>query len=649
LASGNDSLTLKYFKMKKQVILVFALILSYSAAISQTPAITMTTKLPVGADFLFILEGSNELIQVDFGDGNKINYYISTSPFIGIPSFFSFPTPNIITGTISGTQTVKIYGIGITALICSGGWYQTYDSITGLDVSNCTTLKWLECSNNSLATVDVAKNIDLGIFVCGWNQLNTLDVSKNTALWYLNCNVNNISNLDVSKNILLKQFGCVTNKLNLLDVSKNTELLELECSNNQLTNLDVTKNISLTSLGCANNKLTSLDVSQNTVLRTLECSSNQLANLDVSKQTTALGVLSCASNKLTNLDVSQNTKMWKLYCFDNKLTNLDVSSNTLLMEINCSFNPLTSLDVSKDTILVSLNCNGGYLTSLYVSDNVSLTGLSCNHNQLTSLDVSKQTKVMNLDCSDNQLTNLDVSHNTDLMNLYCYNNQLTSLDVNANLIFLFCWDNQLTSLDVSKSKQLALLACYNNQLTFATLPLISTIYAPQSPILIEKALGTGEQVDLSSQLTVNGNTTVYTWKTKGGDILVQGIDYSLTDGKTVFFKSQADSVYCEMTNATFPLFSGNDVLKTTFSKVSINTGIDNINSPAVRIYTQNKTLYIVAPYNGQASVYDINGRLAMAKEITTGTNTIAMQKSGVYLVRLTVSNTPVIKKVFAGN
>ena len=93
----------------------------------------------------------------------------------------------------------------------------------------------------------------------------------------------------------------------------------------------------------------------------------------------------------------------------------------------------------------------------------------------------------------------------------------------------------------------------------------------------------------------------------------------------------------------------NDVLKTTFAKVSINTGIDNANATAVQIYTRNKTLYIVAPCNGQASVYDINGRLAMAKEITTGTNTIALQKGGVYLVRLTGSNTPVVKKVFAGN
>jgi hypothetical protein len=204
---------------------------------------------------------------------------------------------------------------------------------------------------------------------------------------------------------------------------------------------------------------------------------------------------------------------------------------------------------------------------------------------------------------------------------------------------------------VSKNLKLLYLFCSYNQFTFATLPtsIIANMCAPQSPVFIDKALGTGIELDLSSQLTVNGNTTVYIWKTKSGTALVEGSDYSLTDGKTIFLKSQADSVYCEMTNATFPFFTDEKVLKTTCTKVSANTGIDNANVPVVQIYALNKTLYIVAPYNGQASVYDINGRLAMAKEITTGTNTIAMQKSGVYLVRLTVSNTPVIKKVFAGN
>jgi hypothetical protein len=615
--------------MKKQSTLIFALIICCSAALCQAPAITMTTKLPVGTDFQFILEGSNQLIQVDFGDGNKIGYYISTAPFTGNPWWFTFPSQNLIIGAISGTQPIKIYGEGITALICNGDhWFQTYsDTITGLDVSNCTTLKWLDCSNNPLGTVDVTKNIDLGVLLCYWNQLNTLDISQNTALWFLDCEANTISNLDISKNIAL---------------------VELLCSNNQLTSIDVTKHTSLTSLYCGYNKLTSLDVSQNTVLGTLECSANQLSNLDVSKQTTALGVLACGSNKLTSLDVSQNTQMWKLFCYDNKLTNLDVSKDTALHILNCSGNPITSLDVSHTSSLTSLNCNACQLTSLDVGHNSSLTGLSCAYNQLTSLDVSKSPSLMTLRCPDNLLTSLELSANTILYELDCSNNLLSSIDVthNTGLVLLYCWNNKLTSMAVNASLGIAI--CMNNQLTFATLPISGSIIgAPQAPIQIEKTLNAGVELDLSDQLTVNGNTTVYTWKTTNGDTLVQGTDYSLIDGKTIFLKAQADSVYCEMTNATFPLFTGDDVLKTTLTKVKASDGIVNANATGIQIYTQGKTVIIVSPDNGQASVYDINGRLVIDKEVIVGTNTIVLPNGGVYLVRLSGNNMPAIKKVFA--
>jgi hypothetical protein len=241
--------------------------------------------------------------------------------------------------------------------------------------------------------------------------------------------------------------------------------------------------------------------------------------------------------------------------------------------------------------------------------------------------------------------------------LFSNGNGLTSLDVtqNTELATLFCDDNQLTMLDVSKNTVLKSLSCSSNQLTFTTLPVkqiywTTYYYAPQKPISIGKSLATGIDLDLSSQLSVNGNTTVYTWKTKSGATLIKGTDYSLTDGKTVFLKSQSDSVYCEMTNATFPDFTGDAALKTTYIKVNGNVGIEeNPDAPGFQIYARNKSIYIVAPTKGQATVYDINGRLAVAKEITAGTNTIALQKSGVYLVRLNGSNTPVVKKVFAGN
>ena len=244
--------------------------------------------------------------------------------------------------------------------------------------------------------------------------------------------------------------------------------------------------------------------------------------------------------------------------------------------------------------------------------------------------------ITSLVCNGNELTNLDITQNTELATLYCD-------------------DNQLTTMDVSKNTALKSLSCSYNKLTFATLPVkqvnwTTYNYVPQKPISIVKSVATGIELDLSSQLTANGNTTVYTWKTKSGATLVQGTDYTLTNGKTVFLKAQTDSVYCEMTNATFPDFASDVALKTTCTKVSGTVGIEeNATISDIQIFVRNKTICIDAPTNGLASVYDINGRLVVAKEITSGTNTIAMQKGGVYLVRFTGNNKQVTKKIFIGN
>lgn len=65
--------------------------------------------------------------------------------------------------------------IDLDTLICN----QNY--ISHLDISNCTSLKWLECRRN---------------------ELTNLDVSHNTAL----------ERLDLSNNISLKALGCSYNK-----------------------------------------------------------------------------------------------------------------------------------------------------------------------------------------------------------------------------------------------------------------------------------------------------------------------------------------------------------------------------------------------------------------------------------------------------
>ncbi len=365
------------------------------------------------------------------------------------------------------------------------------NSLTMLDVSNHTTLKTLYCADNY--------------------YLEVLDLSTNKALRTLDCQYNKLTSLDVS-NTALEKLDCNTNRLNSLNIS-NTTLKELNCHSNKLTSLDVSNNLALRTLVCHYNKLASLDVSNNLALRTLDC----------------------GLNKLTRLDLSTNKALRTLDCHYNKLTSLDVSNNLVLSTLDCSFNNLTSLDVS-NAALKELDCSGNYqLTTLDVSNNISLIELGCHSNKLTSLDVSNNISLVELDCSFNRLSNLDVSKNTALTKLNCDR-------------------NQLTSLDVKNSGTIKSIKVINNKLKFSTLPILNVenyLYVPQQNILIDRYIETGGSIDLGSEFMVNGNMTIYTWKTSSGNILVNGVDYLIEKGITTFTKVQTEPLYCEMKNDSF--------------------------------------------------------------------------------------------------
>ncbi len=250
--------------------------------------------------------------------------------------------------------------------------------VTDMDVSGCgisdlagiecfTSLSYLYCSENQLASLDVSKNTALKKLYCDGNQLTSLDVSKNTVLESFNCNDNELTELKLCNNsTTLKELDYGHNKLDFVDVSGFPGLRYLDCSANPLSGIDLYNNTQLESLDCNNCQLAVLDVSCCTALKELYCYDNQLTSLDVSKNT-ALENLRCDNNQLTSLDVSKNTALSMLFCYDNQLATLDVSKNTALDVLNCRQNQLTSLDVSKNTALLMLECDINQLNEIYLA------------------------------------------------------------------------------------------------------------------------------------------------------------------------------------------------------------------------------------------------------------------------------------------
>lgn len=392
---------------------------------------------------------------------------------------------------ISSLEGIE-YFYCLTELDCS------HNSLTSLDTRNNSALKSLNCCDNNLSSLNVPSNSVLNELICANNQLTTLDVSNNTALTILACDGNQLTYLNVSNNTALECLYCHGNQLKTLDINSNTALTTLECWENLLTTLNLSNNTQLAYLECSYNQLTSLDISNNHALKTLYCGGNLLAALDISNNT-ALTILWCGENQLTTLNVSNKTALATLYCNDNLLTSLNTTNTKALSTLVCDNNQLASLNIGSNIALTTLHCYKNQLTALDVSNNTALKDLHCNNNQLNALDISNNTELSTLICSENPLNNLDISNNTSLISLHCELNHLSSLNVsnNAALKELNCGNNQLTVLDVGNNTELNILYCHFNYLTSLDVSkniALTKLYCQQSPYLTEIWLKTGQTI-----------------------------------------------------------------------------------------------------------------------------------------------------------
>lgn len=237
---------------------------------------------------------------------------------------------------VRGVTALDVKGLGLTSLV---------------GIEYFSNLNELDCSTNSLESIDVSKNKNLLVLNCSYNEsLANIDVSENILLTDLTLWNVNLKNIDIRQNTALRLLVVSNNPIGTLDVSANRELDYLNCNETGLTHLDVGNNVKLRSLYCANNQLSTIDVNKNTSLGLLWCDNNLLVNINL-LQNPELETLSCSGNKIENLDISRNVMLISMYCDRNRLTTLDIRQNTKLREITCSSNNLTgSINLSQNKL-----------------------------------------------------------------------------------------------------------------------------------------------------------------------------------------------------------------------------------------------------------------------------------------------------------
>lgn len=255
---------------------------------------------------------------------------------------------------------------------------------------------------------------------------------------------------------------------------------------------------------------------------------------------------------LSSLDVSRLSDLRSLSVTGCSLHEIDLGWNNELVSLDLSNNMLSALDLNGENnafnknILSHVNVSHNRLTSFNPGvAAVTIHDMDCSHNLLSEINLRTMETLQQLNASHNLLTVLRLDD--------C--KALRSLDVSGN---------ELVSIDYSACPELSALDLRGNDYTFATLPEPKPgfLLAPQQQVRIAAR---AMSVDLTSEAVVHGSKTVYTWRRVGdGSALAEGSDYTISGGKTVFAESVVgQTLYCEMQNALYPDFVGDNVLRTT--------------------------------------------------------------------------------------
>lgn len=254
-----------------------------------------------------------------------------------------------------------------------------HSKVTGIDLTGCPDVEYLNCSDNELADTDlkISENTKLKYLYCSNTKLTTPDLSKNTELKVLDCSFKKDDDRPAAGETGVFNPTDITGSVSKLNLATNAKLEYLDCSGNgNLSELTLAsdfggaaylKGNALKYVDCHGCGLTSLDLQHGTLLQYLNCSGNSISNLDIRKNTKleyldCSGVVDPKTGNITTvnmpLTLGNDSVLRTLDCSNNVgITALNnIEYNTSLETLNCAGTELTALDLSKNTALESLIC-----------------------------------------------------------------------------------------------------------------------------------------------------------------------------------------------------------------------------------------------------------------------------------------------------
>ncbi|MBR2823665.1 MAG: leucine-rich repeat domain-containing protein [Clostridia bacterium] len=275
------------------------------------------------------------------------------------------------------------------------------------------TLYKLECAETALTSLDASGFTALEELKCDGTEddaspLVNLDVSDCSSLITLICSNTCLTGLDVNTCSALEHLIVNNARLSTLSINNLPALRFVECAGNEpMSSLSITACSALDGVDCSGCRLANLQIGACSEFWDLNCADNLLVTLDIAS-CAALGNLQCANNRLTALPVTNLPNLVDLDCSNNLITALDFTGCDSLQDLNCSNNRITALNTAGCEFLSKVNCANNRLSSLNLADFKNLTELYCSGNLLTSLSVTGCEELTHLHAHKNSLSKLDI-------------------------------------------------------------------------------------------------------------------------------------------------------------------------------------------------------------------------------------------------
>ncbi|MBD5545678.1 MAG: leucine-rich repeat protein [Lachnospiraceae bacterium] len=266
----------------------------------------------------------------------------------------------------------------------------SYRNLSGnLDLSGFSHLQSLDCSGNSLNSLDVTNCTLLENLECYFNmELETLCLEGCGNLKYLDCS------------------GCGIQALELSDCTAMEELL---CSNNQLTKLNLFTLSKLFKVLCDSNEITEMILPENNHLKHIDCEYNYLTNF------ADLEILS-QNEENRILYQEQNVPEGASFC------DTDIA---VLKGIASTGENLQKLGWDLTQPWEWYGIEWKYENGIYYADKISLSACELEGN----IKISNLLKLKALDLSKNQMDSLFVSDCPELVRINCVEAELEKLEI----------------------------------------------------------------------------------------------------------------------------------------------------------------------------------------------------------------------------